>query len=785
MKNIYNNKNRFIVWLILAIIIFCVFSYIIFAGIKIESNILKLLPDSSQDVFADKAFDSFSNKNMKKVFFLVSGYEQQSTLEAAQSLFKNLNADQSISNVETYASDAKQTQIAQFNFEYRHQLLNRNNLKLLEAKDYMAFLERTLRLIYAPVTGGLSQTIKSDPFLLSYQAAEEIYSSFVNEVFIKDGYLIFKKDNKFFVSIAASLKSDPFTRKTQKEFLKDIEYFERSLKKNSLDIQLLKTGVIFYAADHYQQAQQEVSTIGTGSLVIIIFLIIFVFHSIKPFFLTVVALLVGILAGFCAVHLLFGYVHLIAIVFGASLIGVAVDYAFHYFVIKGAVSANYRLKKIIPAITLGLISSVIGYSSLSITPLSGLQQMALFCCTGLIFAYLTVILAFPVFRFENSNNQLIYQFCRKLYCISNSKIATKLHLLLFFAPLIAAYILLNTPPYTSDLRKLQNINSKLDSQAKEIELVVNRSEINQFYLVKGKTHQSLLQNLEVASQHLERLITQGVIDGYQSISQYVPSIQQQKYNYALYSQLYRSDVLEKLVDLNVLTNEDVVFIRKSFSQDQSKSIRLQDWLASRQGRDMSYLWLGKIENKYAAIISLSGINQIESLNSINENILFVDKVSQISTIFKKYKIYSFKLLLFAVAIIFLILCFRYSVTQSLLIISSPLIAISMVFLTLQGLGIAMNLFNTLSLFLILGIGIDYGIFFAESKGQNTNILLAVLMSSLTTLCSFGLLSFSKTPAIYDFGLSMFIGICFVLMLSIMVSSVIVKHKVSYKQNYNV
>jgi predicted exporter len=73
-------------------------------------------------------------------------------------------------------------------------------------------------------------------------------------------------------------------------------------------------------------------------------------------------------------------------------------------------------------------------------------------------------------------------------------------------------------------------------------------------------------------------------------------------------------------------------------------------------------------------------------------------------------------------------------------------------------GQSLQLFHVLALMLILGVGVDYGIFLQEHGIRRDPIAwLAVVLSALSTLLSFGLLSLSKTPALQAFGVTMLIG----------------------------
>jgi predicted exporter len=67
--------------------------------------------------------------------------------------------------------------------------------------------------------------------------------------------------------------------------------------------------------------------------------------------------------------------------------------------------------------------------------------------------------------------------------------------------------------------------------------------------------------------------------------------------------------------------------------------------------------------------------------------------------------------------------------------------------------------------LLLGIGVDYGIFFQEQGRANDGaVWLAVALSALSTLLSFGLLALSKTRALQAFGLTMALGIITVCLI---------------------
>ena len=81
------------------------------------------------------------------------------------------------------------------------------------------------------------------------------------------------------------------------------------------------------------------------------------------------------------------------------------------------------------------------------------------------------------------------------------------------------------------------------------------------------------------------------------------------------------------------------------------------------------------------------------------------------------------------------------------------------------LGEPISLFNVMALLLVLGIGVDYALFFRETGLESPATLLAITMSSFTTVLAFGLLAFSETTAVHAFGLTVLIGILVAFLLS--------------------
>src|SRR5690606_34683545 len=123
------------------------------------------------------------------------------------------------------------------------------------------------------------------------------------------------------------------------------------------------------------------------------------FRAPRPIVLVGLSLLVGCVTALSVTAWVFHEVHLMTLVFGACLVGVAQDYGFHYFASRQGhpgVTPRKLMSKLLPALLLAMLTSVVAYLALGVAAFPGLRQMALFSAVGLVATLLCVVLWFPL-----------------------------------------------------------------------------------------------------------------------------------------------------------------------------------------------------------------------------------------------------------------------------------------------------------------------------------------------------------------------------------------------------
>jgi predicted exporter len=291
----------------------------------------------------------------------------------------------------------------------------------------------------------------------------------------------------------------------------------------------------------------------------------------------------------------------------------------------------------------------------------------------------------------------------------------------------------------------------------------------QFYLVRGATTEAVLQREEALKHRLDPLVASQTISGYQAISNWVPSAQAQ----AGRSKLVAEKLLADDGALPLLANrigEDAAWVHAVRKRAASAPVlTVEAFMQSPASEPWRHLWLGQLDGGYASVVAVRGLGlaKLPALQQAAgglEGVQWVDKVADISSLLGRYRQYMGWALLFSYAAVFCLLFLRYrGATWRVL---APTALASGITLALLGLaGHQLQLFHVLALMLLLGIGVDYGVFFQERPDRREAAAwMAVSLSAASTLLSFGLLGLSKTPALQAFGLTMLLGTALVWLI---------------------
>lgn len=761
------------IWLI-AILLCC--AYIAAAGYKgfnFDTDILSLLPATKSSESERIANQALANSSNRKIIFLVSAANIETSNQAAQLLSNELENSAALHSVQgkVSAEQIQELQSSLAHFEYFH--LNKNDQQKLEIYSNSALeaeqqassiIPQALSRLYSPMSAVIAKNIHSDPLQLFFNWQSSIAP--ITAFSVSNDWLTREVDGRTYHLISAELTASPFNLSTQK----DIEQLVADIQqKLPTDSELLTSGIIFHAAHGAKQAQFEISTIGIGSIIAIFILLISFFRKLSIVTLTFIPIIVGCTIAFALTLLLFQQVHLITLAFGAGLIGVAIDYSLHYICAAlGSDQQNKVLKVILPSLFLGLLSSIVAYAAQGMTPFPGLRQMAFFSATGLISAWLTVVLILPTFKLdkvqwlETSLTPLFHRLKQAWPKTSNKSFT-----LLLSSLLILSLVQLSQLEINDDIRNLQTSPEALITNEIQALSLIEAPSFSQYLVLKSNSPETLLQLEESIHPQLDQLIQSEKISGYQSIAKQVYSLKKQKYQHQLLQdKVYAENQLlhQFAMTLGAPTIEENALA--AFEKSLNRPMTVKQWLEEPASQAYRHLWLGKYDETYYSLITFSGLTDpaSDALKALSrDDVLFVDRLKSISNVLTQYRSQLLVWIIAAYSFILLLLFFKYRL-QAWRIIAAPALASIFTIALLSAVGAQVTLFNLLALLIVLGIGLDASIFLFDSKGK-AHTWLAVNLSTLTTLFAFGLLGLCQTPVLHYFGITILFGIFLIWLLA--------------------
>lgn len=775
--NAYATGTMHLVYLtaLLALIIAIIAAamHTIATGIQIETNISSVLPKDTTHKRIQLATDKLFQQNGNRLIFIVSGNDKEKTSAAARTITAQIADSTYLSLSEASAAQDAATLIdtlakTPFNF------LSHASSKQLKSGDIQELLASAQRRLFDFSAAGGILPPAHDPLNLFNDWFSAAYTPQTN--IDNDGDLSFirtaNSTNKTHIII-------PFELRDHKLSVDAMGYvgslYSSIVQSLPEGITITRSGIAFHAAETSAKAQRDMTMVATGSLIGIIGLFFLAFRSLSPLLLSLASIAFGCLSAAMMTHVIFGYLHIFTLVFGASLIGITVDYSLHFFVhfyeAKDSRSALLTLNQILPEIATGLATSVTGFACLLFSTLTNLKQISLFSIVGLISAWLIVVVLYPKIG-KNTRKPLSYGHINILasapsLAFQRCKNNTTLYLSLVIGIVLVSFLAVKTQ-WSSDVRMLNASSKALLREETETRQLLSLTAANQFILISGSTAEATLENEELLTNTLDGLVAKGAIGSYAALSRYIPSKRQQEKNYdTIKKNLFSSERLDNYmqdVGFSDVARRDY---HDFFASQNKQRLDIDDWL-SQAPAGLSLQWLGELDKQYSSIITLTDVripNDIAQAFAPFPFATFVDSVNNLSRNLSLQRQQASYFLIIAYGAIALILLLRYRRFARLKMLAVPILSSLLTLAALTACDVAINIFHVFGLFLILGLGMDYSIFIADAEPSNIASPVAIFLSAITSALSFGLLTFSSIPMIQAFGATILLGSLFNLALA--------------------
>ena len=505
------------------------------------------------------------------------------------------------------------------------------------------------------------------------------------------------------------------------------------------------------------------------ALSMIIGFLYWVYRSWRVLFLGSLPIITGILLGLVATLLIFGSIHRITLAFGITLLGVAIDYPLHLF------SHTHRDEtlrqtagRILSPMLLGAFTTVAAFIVLGTGGFAGLAQLAVFIGAGLIAAVLTALFGLP----SMTGNVRLFAGASPIGKAGWRPPSWLAPAFLGLA-LVAVALLASRGDriWERDLSALSPVpeSAKLLDGALRADL--GAPDLRFLFLVSNEEAELMLQQSEALQPALEALKADGAIGGFDAVHRYLPSKD---------AQMARRDALPVKADLErdfARIADGLELEMETFSPflDAIDASRTLPPMTLDQGFEIfreTPLWpkllnlVTEHEGRWFGFVPISAVQDLAALEAVaseNEGVEFIDLKKVSGDSIESFKNQALIRLFLGLAVVFLLLLIvRRDILLSARILLSMISALLIAAGLLWLLGEKFSLFHILASLVVIGIGLDYGLFFSwkpEQPEERQRAFHGIAICAVSTTIVFSLLAMSSISVLRVIGLTVALGTC--------------------------
>ncbi|MCY1007011.1 MMPL family transporter [Nannocystis pusilla] len=630
------------------------------------------------------------------------------------------------------------------------------------------------RQLGLPTSGVIKQIAPADPLLAYPAQLRRLEAAQGGGVALRDGHFV-AEDQHALVMLAT--RSSPFDAADQAPLQAAIEAaFAEVDAQSGGRLVLEQSGVARFALAAETSMREDIGRISTVSLVGIVALFLLMFRSPRLVLLSLAPLVAGVAAALAACLALFGAVHGLTLAFGATLIGVCIDYSVHLFnhhMLDPRGGPRQSARQIWPGLLLGALTTVAGFAGLAWTSFPGLREVALFASIGVLVAALATRYWLPdllpmapkpgwVQRRAAAGLARVVAGMRRRRSAVAVLPAVALGLCVVGLPRIE---------WSDDVRLLTALDPGMLAEDERVRTRVSRMDAGRFVVAFGADEEEALAGNDAAAVRLRGAQAAGEIEAFRSLHALVWSAALQKDNQAA------------LADPSLPARLDAAFVAEGFragsfakffaDMSHGPDVMRPADLAATPLAEAARTFRAELDGGEVAVVTLlRGVADATALQARLADlpqVRYFDQQGMMQAAFGRYRARTLELVVFGLFAVLAMVWARYRRFGLALAAFAPAVLAAATALSVVALsGMTIGILHVVALLLVLSMGVDYGVFLAESRrdpGGFDATVLSVLLACLSTVLAFGLLAMSQSPALQAIGVTVGLGVLLSLVLA--------------------
>ena len=550
-----------------------------------------------------------------------------------------------------------------------------------------------------------------------------------------------------------------------------------ALAKENSNVNMILTGPGVFAAESRQLIRSDAERLSTLSVLVILTMLVFIYRTALAVVLVVIPVAFGLLIGVLVVNALFGSVHAITLAFAATLIGEAVDYP-SYLLLNTAPNEATRVtaRRLRMTFTLAVLTTVVSALALTLSNFQGLAQLGVLTMMGVLVAGIATqylipwllgdhVLAFRRLQVPGSN------------FLDRSRWPSVVAVLVVVAA--AAWLMHLYPSWWQrDLAGISPVPPKMRALDAALRQDMGAPEVSMFVASRGGSQEAALQAAESVLPVLDGWQQKKWIRSFDSPAKYLPTLDTQR---ARLHTLPERVVLEKnlaaaLKGLVFRPDAFTPFVDDVAAARVASPVTMASYAGTPLGARLSALVV-ELDGQWLALTPLGGLSSVGNTQLLAQDLVAnaqtnsqVVNLSQVSSdMVDGFRKEALSQAAWGAGLILLLLVVGLRSAKRALRVALPAAAaLVLTVAVLVALDARLSVFHLVALLLVLGIGLNYALFFervALDADERSRTRLALAVCSISTIVTFGFLALSSTPVLHAIGSTVALGAVLALLMS--------------------
>ena len=528
---------------------------------------------------------------------------------------------------------------------------------------------------------------------------------------------------------------------------------------------LLVAGPAVFARDAARAIKGDVHRIAVVSTILVVLLLWWRFRS--PLVIAAIAapVVLSVAVAAVVVQIVYGAVHGVALGFGATMLGVSVDYPVlmigHR---KRGEPADATRARIGPAFILAVVTATLGLAAMVLSGFPGLAQLGVFAAVGLATAAASTWWLLP--RLVVAANLAPVAagnpaWLRRVERLRRGRLLGLLPVLVAGGWLLAT----GGPAWEGDLANLSPVPAASRALDAELRAALGAPDVSQILILRGADPEAVLTAQEALVPLLDRLQDEGVITGAEYAARLLPSAAVQSARIAalpdpatLAARLeqardglpFRPAAFQPFLDA-VAASRSMAPLRPADLAGSPIAARLDPLLFQRDGAWQGPVVLQGVRDPARLAAALAG----------QGGAVYVDMRAELGGILSGYTARAWRWLGWsALAVLIVLAAGLRDGVRVARVLGSVGAAMLVTVAGLTAAGVRLSLIHLVALQLVAGVGLDYALFFARRQldaEERARTLRTLVTCNGMTLLTFGLLAACQTPLLRDIGVTVAAG----------------------------